>query len=157
MSDIKLTVKQAAHEIGESVHVLRNWLSDFRTHIPLEKSESGYNLFTQESINVIRQIQKMSREQKLTTRQIAAILSGAEKPITPDEKEMTPAIREEIEELKQMIRAQQSMNIEVMQRIESHIKKRDEQLMHVLAELREQRKMLQASSSRPWWKRWSKR
>lgn len=156
MGEIKLTVAQVAKQIGESVHVVRNWISDFRTYIPLEKSESGYNLFTQESINVITHIQKMAREQKLTTRQIEAILSGVEKPTIPD-ADIPPGLLEEMKEIKQMLSDQQAMNIEIMKRLEEHIKKRDENLMFVLSELREQKKLMAAAEQKPAWKRWFKR
>lgn len=156
MGEIKLTVAQVAKQIGESVHVIRNWISDYRAYIPLEKSESGYNLFTQESINVITQIQKMAREQKLTTRQIEAILSGVEKPTIPD-KDIPPGLMDEMKEIKQMLADQQAMNIEIMKRFEEHIKKRDENLVFVLSELREQKKMITANEKKPSWKRWFKR
>lgn len=142
MNEVKLTVSQVAAQIGETVHIVRNWVSDFRSYIPLEKSEAGYNLFNQDAINVIKKIQTMSRDQKLTTRQISAILSGAEKPVVSD-KNLPPAVINEINEIKGMLAEQMDLNRQMIMRLDEHIKKRDEQLMFVLRELRDQKKLLE--------------
>lgn len=146
MSEIKLTVSQVAQEIEESVHTVRNWLSYFRVYIPFEKSPSGYNLFTQDAVNSLHRIKKMYREQNLSTKQIEAILSGAEKPTVPEKIESTDMIREILDE-------QKRFNAELLARLDEQTQRRDQQLMLVLSELREQRKQLQ-SKKKPWWKLW---
>lgn len=147
MEEVKLTVSQVAQEIGESVHTVRNWLRDFRTYIPTEKTESNYNLFTQEGINSLNRIKKMYREQNLSTKQIEAILSGAEKPVVQNEIESISIIREILDE-------QKRFNEELVARIEEQNQRRDQQLMIVLSGLREQNRL--KGKKKPWWKPWSK-
>lgn len=156
MEEVKLTVAQVAKEIGESTNIVRNWLRDFRDYIPLDKSPGGYNLFNQESMNVITNIQKMSREQNLTTRQIEAILSGAGRPTAREEPEKS--LSPEIEEIKEMLREQRDFNRALLDRLdeqnrqfENFVKRRDEQVLLSLREIRESKK-------KPgiWSKLWSK-
>lgn len=156
--EVRLTVSQVAQEIGESVHTVRNWLRDFRPYIPCEKSAGGYNLFAQEGINAFLRIKKMYREQNLSTRQIEAILAGAELPSVKDEVatsiESLDAIRELLEEQRQFYAALLQKLDEQRQQFEQFVQRRDELLMASLRELRE-KKQLQGKR-RPWWKLWSK-
>lgn len=162
MREIRLTVAQAAKEIGESVHVVRNWLGDFRPYIPVEKSDAGYNLFTQESINVLKKIQHMARVQKLKTRQIEAILAGAEMPVA--DEEAGSSLAEEIKEIKELLTKQQEFNAALVTRLdeqqktlETAIKRRDEQVYFMMNEIREQKKLTAAARERkPKWKFWRK-
>lgn len=158
MSEIKLTVAQVAKELGETVHIVRNWLREFRSYIPAEKSDNGYNLFTQDAINVLSKIQKMHREQNLSTKQIEAILSGADRPTVSEEAatvETMSAVRELLEE-------QRSFNAELLKRLdqqnqqfEKFVARRDEQIMFVLREMQEAReqRQLMAGEKKGWFKR----
>lgn len=147
MEEVKLTVAQAAQQIGETVHTVRNWLKDFRPYIPVDKTPSGYNLFTQDGINALNKIKKMFREQNLSTKQIEAILSGAEKPTVPTQAEPIDVIREMLDE-------QKRFNAELLVRLDEQNQRRDQQLMLVLAEIREQKRL--TARKKPWWKPWSK-
>lgn len=146
MGEIKLTAAQIAVEIGETVYVVRNWIKDFKPYLKLEKSESGYNLFTQDSTNVMMRIKKMSREQNLSVKQIQAVLSGADKPSKNDKKD--------IEIMQDFINRQTAFNQAVLEKmdeqskmIEQVLKQRDEKLMLGLHEIRDRRK---------WWQKWLK-
>ena len=60
-----LKVNELAAEIGETTHVIRNWVRDFRDLIPITKNPAGFNIFTEDAIKVMKQIQRMSRQQKI--------------------------------------------------------------------------------------------
>lgn len=162
MSDVKLTVAQAAQELGESVHIVRNWLKDFRSYIPSEKSGNGYNLFTQDAIDVLRRIQKMFREQNLSTKQIEAILSGADRPTIKTDEQAAAA--ESFGAVKELLDEQRLFNSELLKRLddqhqqfEKFVQRRDEQIMFVLRELQETREQRQLENKqKSWWKRWFK-
>lgn len=161
MGEIRLTVSQVADEIGEKAHTVRNWLRDYRQYIPLEKAPNGYNLFTQNSINVLREIQRMSREQNLTARQIERILAGESMP-TAAAPEVAAATQTDIDDIKEALKQQQEFNKVLLSRLEEQqqyiekmIDQRDRQLMTFLKEVREQQKLLTAGRSR--WKFWKGR
>lgn len=165
MSEIKLTIKQVANNLGESVHVVRNWLKEFRAYIPCEKSEGGYNLFNQDAIDAITRIQKMFREQNLTGKQIEALLAGADRPVVRNEE--TAAAVETMEGVRELLEEQREFNQALLKgldeqrkQFEIFVQKRDEQIMYVLRELqeaREQKKLMGGQQQNdPWWKRWFK-
>lgn len=159
MSEIKLTVSQLAHEIGETDHTVRNWLKSFRHYIPSEKSSGGYNLFNQDAINVIWQIKKMYREQNLSTKQIEAILAGADRPAVRTEE--AAAAIESFESVRDLLEEQRIFNAELLKRLdqqheqfEKFVNRRDEQIMYVLRELQHAREQKQLSGKTiPWYKR----
>lgn len=157
MSEIKLTVSQIASEIGESPHVIRNWVKDFKAYLPLEKSAGGYNLFNQDCIDVMMSIKKMHREQNLTVRQIEAILSGADKPIFKNDE--TAVTLETFEGVKELLEEQRNFNAALLQQLqrqqdsfESFVQKRDEQIMYILGELREERNDKRNKKNKGWLK-----
>jgi len=133
---VRLTVKQVAAEIGESVHTVRNWIRDFRPYLHLVKSEGGYNLFTKDSLEVIQSIKKKYRDQGLSTKQIQAILSGAVLPVEEEKSDYEKlSVRLERHEaaLLEILRLQREQN----EMIERSLRARDEKLMIVMRELRE--------------------
>lgn len=127
MDQINYTVSQVANEIGESVYTVRNWIRDFRSYIPITKADNGYNQFNQDAINIIKDIQRMYRQQKLSTKQITAILSGASIP-SADPIRKTDAI---IDEIKKMQQQQADFNAAIIDRLDRQqaaIEQRDQQL-----------------------------
>lgn len=46
---IAMTVKEVALCLDESPNVIRNWMKELKTYIPLEKNESGYNIFDEKA------------------------------------------------------------------------------------------------------------
>lgn len=153
MDEVKLTVSQVAATLGESVNVVRNWFRDFKTYIPHDKSSGGYNLFTQDSMKVFTSIQKMTREQNLTTRQVEAILSGAVAPTVQEEPDGLN-LREEIADLKQMMQRQNEFNAALIQKLDEQreqmeriVDRRDGELLLALRDMRQERR------NKPWWKR----
>jgi len=48
--EILLTVKEVAVIIEETPNIVRNWMKELKSYIPLQKNESGYNVFNQEAL-----------------------------------------------------------------------------------------------------------
>lgn len=153
MDEIKLTISQIANEIGESVHTCRNWFKDYRDYIPHVKDKNGYNLFTREGLEIFLKIKRMFRDQKLTARQIGAILAGAELPTAAAAE--SPKV-DDLAEIKKMLAQQQEFNHALIQRldkqqqfIEHALQLRDQQLTETL-------RLMQDRKKRRWWTFWTK-
>lgn len=149
MTDLRLTVSQVAEEIKETVHTVRNWIRDFRPYLRLEKSSGGYNLFNQDALEQMQQIKKYYREQGLSTKQIQAILSGAEKPELPTEENQLKKIIEHLERQEEFSKLLAATLHQQQKMLEESIKRRDEQLMIALQERRERKERKNV----PIWKR----
>jgi DNA-binding transcriptional MerR regulator len=140
------TVSQAAQHIGESVHVVRNWLKDLREHIPAEKSPAGYNLFNQDGIKVLKDIKYMVRGQNLTTKQIEGILSAAGSAVEIEDIQESNVVTEDV--LKELLDKQRL-------EFENFIRKRDEQMSVLLLEIRELRDEKRRDNNRQYgWLKW---
>ncbi|MFC5653868.1 MerR family transcriptional regulator [Paenibacillus solisilvae] len=151
-----LYVKQVAALLGETDHTIRNWLRDFRQYIPTKKLDNGYNGFDEEAINVLKSIQRLSRELKYSTKQIDRYLATNGKEFASAESIASPALvnefTQEITELKEMMQNQQQFNKSLVERldaqqrfIEESLTKRDQLLMQTLQEMRESRLAIAAA------------
>ncbi|BFH18372.1 helix-turn-helix domain-containing protein [Paenibacillus melissococcoides] len=70
-------MNEAAMEIGESPHVVREWHKKLRNYIPTKKGDNGYNYFDEEALDVLRFIQRLIRDQNYSLRQVEhALASG---------------------------------------------------------------------------------
>lgn len=144
---VKLTVKEAAEVIGESSTTIRNWLRELKPYIPLQKAENGYNLFDEESLNALRQIKKLHREQGYSINQVKTYFdTGGEvfKPVNKEEQ-----IQKDIEELKEQMKKQQEFNKALVEKLEKQqryidekLNERDRKLMEHIREEQETRKQL---------------
>lgn len=146
MSDIKLKVNEVAKEIGESVHVVRNWMRDFREHIPSEKSDAGYNLFGEDAVSVLRQIQKLVRDQKFSTKQIEHFFFSGGDPFgsTPEEIERNDKLDDIIGRLDRQDEFNQVLITrldEQSKRMENFVRDRDAKLMLTLREIQETKRL----------------
>ena len=105
---VKLTVKETAAAIGETVVTVRNWMRELKPYIPVKKTENGYNLFDAEALEAIHQIKKLHREQGYSINQVKTYLdSGGEvfKPVNTEEQ-----MQKDIDELKEKMRKQKAFN-----------------------------------------------
>ena len=145
-----LKVNELAAEIGETTHVIRNWVRDFRDLIPITKNPAGFNIFTEDAIKVMKQIQRMSRQQKYSTKQIRFYLSNGGRTLS-DTIPADPAI----EDIKKMLEAQQDFNKALLDRLDEqqeYIKRsldiRDQQLMQTIRHIQDQKRL---KNGRKWW------
>lgn len=147
---MKLTVKQAAAEIGETSAVIRNWLRDFKTLIPTEKGENGYNMFTAESMEVLRKIQKLHRDQGFSTKQIEYYLTTGEQiGAAAEVAEIHPGKLDEIHTMLQAIMENQQRNEEMNRRIIQRLDERDKVITEFITAQREQKTLIETSINKP--------
>jgi DNA-binding transcriptional MerR regulator len=158
-------VKQVAAMLGETEDVIRNWLKELKAYIPVTKAGNGYQLFTDDAIDVLRMIQRMNRNQGYTIRQIEGQLAaGKQEPIT-EQPAADPGtdVLKKLTEIEQMLQLQSEFNKELLTRldnqqqyIEQSLKTRDQNLVESLREIRENRLAIAAAEEdkKPWWKWW---
>lgn len=103
--DIELTVKEAANIIDETSNVLRNWFKELRDYIPHEKNKSGYNVFNQKSIERLREIKSLHRNQNWSMKQIEHYYATGGEAFKPEpEKTTGEVIAEELRALREEMR-----------------------------------------------------
>lgn len=102
--DIELTVKEAAIIIDETSNVLRNWFKELRDYIPHQKNKSGYNVFNQKSIERLREIKSLHRNQNWSMKQIEHYYATGGEAFKPEpEKTTGEMIAEELRGLREEI------------------------------------------------------
>ena len=144
-SELKLTVKEAAQQIGESTHVIRNWLRELKGHIDTIKGENNYHYFDDKAIERLLLIQKLSREQGYSMKQIKYFLATGENPLRPESQpENKDVLLEEVQEMKEYMKSQQEFNKALLERLDKQeryindsINRRDRELLAALDRQRE--------------------
>lgn len=178
LDDLSLTVKEAAKHIGESPHVIRNWMRELKNHIPTSKGENGYHQFGKEAIEQLLIIQQLTREHGYSLRQVEHYLAtGGEfkkpEPVTNASEDIMnklDAITQKLEEqqefnkiLVQKLNEQQQSNDRYKEYIEQSLNQRDQRLLETLEESRaarqeaaaanEERTNEQEKKKDSWWSR----
>jgi DNA-binding transcriptional MerR regulator len=154
---LKLTVKDAAKEIGETSAVVRNWIRDFKTLIPTEKGENGYHMFGPEALGVLRTIKKLHREQGFSTKMIEHFLAtgeqvGATKEIEEVKPGQLDAIQSMLETILEKQQQNEDMNRIIMQRMDEREKRlddRDKLLTEFITDRREQKTLMESYINQP--------
>ncbi|TCP24457.1 DNA-binding transcriptional MerR regulator [Scopulibacillus darangshiensis] len=144
--DLSLTVKEAAIHINESPHVVRNWMKELKGQIPTIQKENGYHYFDVAALERLLLIQKLSREQNYTLKQIHYYLSTGEDPLEPENiSDDKNEILEELKSIKEMLKHQENFNKALVERLENQnkymeetIEKREQQLLLSLKETKEE-------------------
>lgn len=124
-SEKLLTVKETANMIEETPSVVRNWMKDLKPYIPLQKNESGYNVFNQEAIEIMKRIKQMHREQNYSIKQIEHYLATGGEAYQPVPEKGTGVVlaeelkemRQEMAELKEYSRKQTEFNQQLIERL----------------------------------------
>lgn len=155
-------LNEAAKEIGESPHVVRHWVKELRQYIPVEKGENGYNYFDDEAMDMLRMIQRFTRENGYSIRQIEHHLATGGKEIAA--AAASPEYIEELRELRSMVDEQKKIMGALVQQLaerdrkyEERAEQRDRILMNTLREIQDRnRLLLEEKNSRPWWKFWGR-
>lgn len=152
LSDKLLKVKEVANLIGETDHVLRNWLKDLESFIPIQKSESGYKLFDESAVKTVRHIQHLIRVQGYSIKQVEYHFATGGQEFIPT---IPAPVKTELDEIKKMLEQQKEFNQALIERldrqqeyIEKSIKTRDEELMSTIRALQE------AKHKRKWYQFW---
>src|SRR5690625_5160745 len=111
---MKLKVNEVANLLGESVHIIRNWIRDFKDHLRLEKNAAEYNLFSEDAVAILRTIQKMHREQGYSRKQIEFFLASGGKEFGP----APVAAASDLDEIKDHLQRLDDFNRELLRRLD---------------------------------------
>lgn len=145
--ELLLTVKEAAQQINESPHVLRNWLRELKSHIQTVKGKNNYHYFDKAAIERLLLIQKLSRDQGYSIKQIDYYLATGENPLEPeDQPKNQDKILQELQDLKDNFKKQEQFNQALLQKLEEQsnyikesLNKRDQQLMQTMKDMQQAR------------------
>ena len=158
-----LTVKEVANLVDETPNVIRNWLKELKMYIPVIKNESGYNVFDDEAIEILKQIKHLHRERNYSVKQIEHYFftnGEAYKPI--NQKTFDEKFADEMNELKEQIKALQEHNQkqdefnktlilkleEQSKYIDEKLNKRDQALMESLRIVQETKALTAAATEK---------
>lgn len=141
--EMLLTVKEAAQHINESPHVIRNWMRELKNHIQTKKGDNNYHYFDKVAIERLMLIQKLTREQGYSLKQVEYYLATGDDPLQPETKpENDNEILNELQELKKKFEKQEQFNEALLQKLEEQnqyinesINKRDQQLLDTMNEI----------------------
>ncbi|RAS76710.1 hypothetical protein A3864_12885 (plasmid) [Priestia endophytica] len=152
--DIKLTIKEAAQKVDESVHVVRNWMKELKNHIPTLQGENGYHYFDKSSIEQLLLIKKLSRDQGYSIKQINHYLSTGDDPLKPARTPEDPVMLE-LEVIKEHLKRQEEFNQALINRLEKQqeyiqnsLEKRDQQLLDVVKETQQAKSEVAATKKK---------
>jgi DNA-binding transcriptional MerR regulator len=145
--DLLLTVKEVAQFINESPHVIRNWMRELKNHIPSKKGENNYHYFDKPAIERLLLIQKLSREQGYSIKQIEYYLTTGEDPLKPEEKaDQQNEVLKELQQIREEFKKQEEFNQALLQKLEEQnkyikesINKRDQQLLETMNKIQQAR------------------
>jgi DNA-binding transcriptional MerR regulator len=159
-----LTVKEVSVLLGESVHIIRNWLKDLKDYIPVDKNDAGYNLFGEESVEKIRTVQRLHRDNGYSMKQIEYYFATGGKDFIP--LPSSPAAEEimakELDELKSQLRQvteqmkrQEEFNRLLTEKLDEQqslvsnlLKERDELLLQSMNEIKKYNSNIQLIASK---------
>lgn len=163
-----MTVKEVALYIDESPNVVRNWMKELRVYIPLEKNESGYNVFNEKALETMKVIKQLHRSQNYSIRQIEHYFATGGESIKPvPSKEVGEILAEELKELRNEVsrlreysEKQEEFNkllIEQLQKqqeyIDNKLEKRDQQLLETIREVQETKSLTASNKQKSFWGR----
>lgn len=134
VEDKLMTVKEAAEFINESPGVLRNWLRELKSLIPIVIGENGYRYFHQDGLQMLVQVKEMRNAKQMSLKQIEDELTNP--PITShsSENDATEKILYDLESLKKDLELQKNFNQVLVQQI----KKQQEQMDIQITKIQEQ-------------------
>lgn len=149
VSDLRLTVKEAALHIEESPGVIRNWMRELKTHIPTIVGDNGYHYFDKIALERLLLIKQLNRVQNYSLKQIEYYLATGGEKTKPEPKQgISELILEDVKVIKRQLELQKDFNEVLVQQLKKQqlhmdiqqkyltetIEKRDEQLLLIIKE-----------------------
>lgn len=121
-----LTIKEVANILDETPNVIRNWMKELKPYIPLQKNESGYNVFDHEALEQMKLIKQLHREQNYSIKQVEHYFATGGESYKPTPTKGTDEIlaeemrlmREEIQSLREHSEKQEKFNQALIQRLD---------------------------------------
>lgn len=155
--EVLLTVKEVAVTIEESTDVVRNWIKSLKNHIPLQKNESGYNVFNNEALERMKFIKELHRDRNYSMKQIEHYFNTDGKAFVPAPKQTTDEIlANELKLIHDELKLQKEFNKVLLDRLDQQqqylderLNDRDKQLMANIRELQEQKQIAAAIEKTP--------
>lgn len=164
--EILLTVKEVAATIEETPNIVRNWMKELKPYIPLQKNESGYNVFDQEALERLKLIKQLHRERNYSIKQIEHYFStdGETFKPTPTKEigeiiaEELQGLHEEIKTLRDYVQRQEEFNKALVTKLQEQqtyldkkLDKRDQDLMQLIRDTQETKKLIAATEQKQSW------
>lgn len=151
----ELTVKEVANLIDETPNVVRNWMKELKPYIPLKKNESGYNVFDEQALEIMKQIKDLHRNRNFSIKQIEHYFAtDGETYIIEPEKDLGEKLAEELNEIKSQLQQQQEFNKLLIDRLDKQndyihnvLVQRDQKLLESIREMQEQ-KLLEIAATK---------
>lgn len=155
--EVLLTVKEVAVIIEESADVVRNWMKSLKNHIPLQKNESGYNVFNSEALERMKLIKELHRDRNYSMKQIEHYFNTDGKAFVPAPKQSADEIlANELKLIHEELKLQKEFNKVLLQRLDQQqqylderLNDRDKRLMANIRELQEQKQIAAATEKAP--------
>jgi len=133
-----LSVKEAAEYIEESPGVVRNWLRELKTQIPTIVGKHGYRYFDQSGLDVLKQVQKLRKDENLSLAEIAEKLSPADEsqPLLPlpSNSDTAERILADLNTIKEQLELQVNFNQVLVQQLKKQQEHIDEQQQFIQAQ-----------------------
>ncbi|EOR23490.1 MerR family transcriptional regulator [Cytobacillus oceanisediminis] len=126
-----LSVKEAAEYIEEGPGVVRNWLRELKTLIPVVIGENGYRYFDQKSLDILVKVKQMRNEKQMSLRQIEDELTSPVPASIPIATDATEKILQDLQTIKEELELQKNFNQVLVQQLkkqQEHIERQQEHI-----------------------------
>lgn len=127
-----LSVKEAAEYIEEGPGVVRNWLRELKTLIPVIIGENGYRYFDQKSLDILVKVKKLRNEKQMSLRQIEDELTSPVPTSIPIATDATEKILLDLQAIKEELALQKNFNQVLVQQLkkqQEHIERQQEHIV----------------------------
>lgn len=130
-----LSVKEAAEYINEGPGVVRNWLRELKTLIPVIIGENGYRYFDQKSLDILVKVKQMRNEKQMSLRQIEDELTSP-LPSIPIAAEAAEKILQDLQTIKEELELQKNFNQVLVQQLKKQQEHIEFQQEHIASQER---------------------
>lgn len=131
-----LSVKEAAEYINEGPGVVRNWLRELKTLIPVIIGENGYRYFDQKSLDILVKVKQMRNEKQMSLRQIEDELTRPLPASIPIATEATEKILQDLQTIKEELELQKNFNQVLVQQLKKQHEHIEFQQEHIASQER---------------------
>lgn len=129
-----LSVKEAAEYINEGPGVVRNWLRELKTLIPVIIGENGYRYFDQKSLDILVKVKQMRNEKQMSLRQIEDELTSPVPASIPIATEATEKILQDLQTIKEELELQKNFNQVLVQQLKKQQEHIEFQQQHIASQ-----------------------
>ncbi|MCM3361720.1 MULTISPECIES: MerR family transcriptional regulator [Bacillaceae] len=129
-----LSVKEAAEYIDEGPGVLRNWLRELKTLIPVIIGENGYRYFDQKSLDILVKVKQLRNEKQLSLRQIEDELTCPVPTSIPIATDATEKILQDLQTIKEELELQKNFNQVLVQQLKKQQEHIELQQEHIVSQ-----------------------